>query len=341
MAKYFADRWANLDIQHEFRLSLDKVIQIVARMPRPLGSASVDVLSSHVTKTTGSLGMRLSSLTDLTGTLTTLNSAEAIVHSLPLVPDIDGKLQFHAVLQALVDRASTLPPFGETNDFIHLTGPVYSSINTPPLSHVKAAKQMQAAWRHRNKRKAAQAGLSSESLDTPAAPGSMQSTTGASKSRPPFSLPTVVIGQTDGDGVEEEGTTVIDEQSLTPPQPNPGPSLQDRITFLSRSIRPIMETSPSTSSINEVGLPGTVEGGLHSRNRTASRSHLTSTTKSSDEVVSIMPSGSKAIVVHDPSDTGEGVLVEAAMIDGDARITIPVGQVPTLPGMTASPSARH
>jgi len=46
--------------------------------------------------------------------------AEKLVCSLPLVPDASGQLQFHAVLQALVDRASTAPPLGERTNAINV-----------------------------------------------------------------------------------------------------------------------------------------------------------------------------------------------------------------------------
>jgi hypothetical protein len=83
-------------------------------------------------------------------------AAERILNQLVLVPDEEGRLQFHSLLQALVERASSEPGLGEPVDIITTSGATRSLATAAPLREVAAARRVQVVWRARQWRLARQ-----------------------------------------------------------------------------------------------------------------------------------------------------------------------------------------
>jgi len=177
MAERFATLWARADPDHTLLLPVTDVISIVAQLPARLGSAPEEGKGAGAASNTAAASAPSSASSaaapgggaggqpggptggsgdaSVAGPISTpaLVAAERIVHSLPLIPDDHHRLQYHAVLQCLADRASTAPPLGEAIDLVVTSGYTRSNDKAAPLREVAAARMLQIAWRaHRRRR---------------------------------------------------------------------------------------------------------------------------------------------------------------------------------------------
>jgi hypothetical protein len=172
MAERFAALWARADPEHTMMLPVADVIAIVAQLPAKLGSAPEEgkggggpaggnapasgappgpTASAASPGADGAQGLEGGPAGPISAPA--LIAAERIVHSLPLIPDEQHRLQYHAVLQCLVDHASSAPPLGEAIDLVVTSGYMRSNDKAAPLREVAAARMLQIAWRaHRRRR---------------------------------------------------------------------------------------------------------------------------------------------------------------------------------------------
>jgi hypothetical protein len=81
-----------------------------------------------------------------------LDAAARVMSRLPLVPTDEGTLSFYAVLMALVENASRVPPLGMKTDVVLTVGTVgrrglTSRLTAATLQESAAAALLQRRWR--------------------------------------------------------------------------------------------------------------------------------------------------------------------------------------------------
>jgi hypothetical protein len=140
MAERYATLWSQHDPAGTRFLSFEALLELIQQLEHPLGLASSPTLS-EATRRHPKL-MR--------------HEAARLVHRLVLVPDALNRFHFHAVLHALVDRASGGRALGFPLDAVMLAqgGRVVTEGFT--LAELRAAMALQGAWRVHKAKQAAE-----------------------------------------------------------------------------------------------------------------------------------------------------------------------------------------